>query len=769
MAASSGSSGAELPGTLGEAAAAGTPCALAPEEIARRLRGTRRELSNRRKILLRNLPAESSSQEIHNLLKDFELKYCYVDKNKRTAFVTLLNGEQAQNAIRLFHQYSLRGKEISVQLQPTDALLCITNLPRSYTLQEFEELVRPYGNVERHFLIYSEITGYSKGYGFVEYMKKDSAAKARLDLLGKQVGGNALFAQWMDVNQLTPELIHSKCLCVENLPTDYTDAEDLMQTFSSKYNPVFYQLAQDEDSSVDGFAVVEYETAEQAEEVQQSTDGLTFREKRVHVSYCAPGAPGRGTLATLIAAQRMMRNNRKGLLPEPNAVQIMKSLNTPAMLQMLLQPQLHGCSNKLAVLGAPMSVPHLVNPSINPAFLHFNNVHQICYGVSPNPAEQIWGWQMDKEGRKFHCGPVLGNASSLLLQNLSNLQLAQLAKIENIQTNSKPGLLGEAPAVLLQTMLGMGAVPSVTTDMGGHGDARNLSNRTAAQTPVATGIGMLPFFPNQHVAGQAVPRQNNTQDKLSTAVGLTEGTGSGSQGYLQSLPNVAAGGLRAGHLKQQGQAKSPDSSLGSSSKTQTSLLGEPPKEIHLSTNPYLNLASVLPSVCLSAAIASKASNTKQQAGLANNSLGAAAAQGTTAQQPVESYFNYSPQYEDYTQDSVQQWYQQYAQAYHTIQTRVGELENGGSEESDNGVYGDFSSYLQVMPSYYATTQGSFHPGILPLAPQNPLKMTPIRNEKRGSSYLITTPEDGPVEYVGQQTQGSGVHYAELYLKRKRVY
>lgn len=69
------------------------------------------------------------------------------------------------------------------------------------------------------------------------------------------------------------------------------------------------QLAQDEDSSVDGFAVVEYETAEQAEEVQQGTDGLTFREKRVHVSYCAPGAPGRGTLATLIAAQRMVRDS----------------------------------------------------------------------------------------------------------------------------------------------------------------------------------------------------------------------------------------------------------------------------------------------------------------------------------------------------------------------------------------------------------------------------------------------------------------------------
>ncbi|KAH0618536.1 hypothetical protein JD844_017837 [Phrynosoma platyrhinos] len=415
-----------------------------------------------------------------------------------SAFVTLLNGEQAQNAIRLFHQHSLRGKEISVQLQPTDALLCITNLPTSYTLQEFEELVRPYGNVERHFLIYSEVTGYSKGYGFVEYMKKDSAAKARLDLIGKQLGENVLFAQWMDVNQLTPKLIHSKCLCVENLPADYTDPNDLVQAFSAKHKPVFFQLAQEEDSSVGGFGVIEYETAEQAEEVQQSTDGLTIKEKSIHVSYCAPGAPGRSTLATLIAAQRMvrerlclwgqgdehilvvtcnqahlmMKNNRKGLLPEPNAVQIMKSLNTPAMLQMLLQPQLHGCLNKFGkllkyehcnvarcilgrflinmyfimfyktVVGAPMTSPHVVTP-FSPALLHLNKVHQSKKIIA---IEGLWN-----------------NLLRTLFNNLQHFYVSL----------QKPSLLGEPPAVLLQTMLGMGTVPQVTTDMGSHGEARN--------------------------------------------------------------------------------------------------------------------------------------------------------------------------------------------------------------------------------------------------------------------------------------------------------
>lgn len=158
------------------------------------------------------------------------------------AFVTLLNGEQAQNAIQMFHQYSFRGKDLVVQLQPTDALLCITNLPTSFTLEEFEELVRAYGNVERCFLVYSEVTGRSKGYGFVEYMKKDFAAKARLELLGKQLGASAVFAQWMDVNLLAPELIHSKCLCIDKLPSDYRDSEELLQFFSRIHKPVFCQV-----------------------------------------------------------------------------------------------------------------------------------------------------------------------------------------------------------------------------------------------------------------------------------------------------------------------------------------------------------------------------------------------------------------------------------------------------------------------------------------------------------------------------------------------
>lgn len=67
------------------------------------------------------------------------------------------------------------------------------------------------------------------------------------------------------------------------------------------------QFAQDEDSCIGDFAVIEYETAEQAEKVQEAMDGTVIKGRRVQVSYCAPGAPGRSTLAALIAAQRMVR------------------------------------------------------------------------------------------------------------------------------------------------------------------------------------------------------------------------------------------------------------------------------------------------------------------------------------------------------------------------------------------------------------------------------------------------------------------------------
>uniref|UniRef100_A0A8C3T8P1 Ribonucleoprotein PTB-binding 1 n=1 Tax=Chelydra serpentina TaxID=8475 RepID=A0A8C3T8P1_CHESE len=343
---------------------------LDPAEVRSRLERSSHQFRNRRKVLIRGLPGDVTNQEVHDLLSDYELKYCFVDKYKGTAFVTLLNGEQAESAIKKFHLSKLRDKEISVQLQPTDALLCIANLPQLYTQQQFEELVRPFGNLERCFLVYSETTGHSKGYGFVEYMKKDSAARAKSELLGKQLGTRTLYVHWTDVNQLTADLVHSKCLCVGKLPHNYSDLEELRQVFSAISAPTFCQLAYGQDGQLKGFAVLQYESAEGAEMVQQATDGLPLAGNHVRVSFCAPGPPGRSMLAALIAAQATALNRGKGLLPEPNILQILNSLGNPASIQLLLNPLLHGAvGGKQGILGAPPSMPLMTNPALSAALL----------------------------------------------------------------------------------------------------------------------------------------------------------------------------------------------------------------------------------------------------------------------------------------------------------------------------------------------------------------------------------------------------------------
>lgn len=87
------------------------------------------------------------------------------------------------------------------------------------------------------------------------------------------------------------------------------------------------QLAQDEGGHGGGFAVVEYSTAEHAEEVQQVADGITVKGSQVQLSFCAPGAPGRSTLAALIAAQRVV----SGVLPRQATAVLTSQVNAHSL------------------------------------------------------------------------------------------------------------------------------------------------------------------------------------------------------------------------------------------------------------------------------------------------------------------------------------------------------------------------------------------------------------------------------------------------------
>ncbi|NXE57712.1 RAVR1 protein, partial [Casuarius casuarius] len=681
-------------------------------------------------------------QEVHDLLSDYELKYCFVDKYKGTAFVTLLNGEQAEAAIKKFHLSKLRDKEISVQLQPTDALLCIANLPQLYTQQQFEELVRPFGNLERCFLVYSEKTGHSKGYGFVEYMKKDSAARAKSDLLGKQLGTRTLYVHWTDVNQLTLDLIHSKCLCVDKLPHNYADLEELRQVFSAACAPTFCQLAYGQDGQLKGFAVLEYESAEMAEMVQQATDGLPLAGNHVRVSFCAPGPPGRSMLAALIAAQATALNRGKGLLPEPNILQILNSLGNPASLQLLLNPLLHGAvGGKQGILGAAPSMPLVTNPALSTALL-------------------------------------------------------QLALQNQTQAQQKPGILGDSPlSSLTHGALGLASAPAQP--------AAQLLAELPSGGPLAGDMAQ------GHVKSPILPSGNVPLAPFLGPVGVDrESSVMGAQVPQLPPPTVTPPALQGLTTSLLGSVQS--DSLGRF--PQVSLLGEPPKDFKIPLNPYLNLHSLLPANSLGGGStpawhpaspptgnallvggASKAFNLK--AGVLGNVSNPRISQSDPLLPSPglagDSYaFDYQPRDADAGAGPVSRAPVVLACNVEPFLFQISAAASPGFERGALGpplppfYSGSPSSYFTsglqagLKQSHLNKAVGMPPVGsgdsILGLGPNSHShsshSKTPVGGQKRAFSHLLPSPEPSPEGcYVGQHSQGLGGHYADSYLKRKRIF
>uniref|UniRef100_A0AAQ4Q542 Ribonucleoprotein PTB-binding 1 n=1 Tax=Gasterosteus aculeatus aculeatus TaxID=481459 RepID=A0AAQ4Q542_GASAC len=666
---------------------------LSPEEIESRLERTRREFYNRRKIIIKNLPSDVSNQEVHELLGNYDLKYCFVDKYKGTAFVTLLHGEQAQCAIKDFHQHVLRDREISVQLQPTDALLCIANLPRAFTQQQFEELVRPFGNLERCFLVYSASTGHSKGYGFVEYMKKDSAARAKSELLGKQLGTRMLYVHWTEVGSLTYQLLHSKCLCVDRLPPSLLTAQDLRNALADTHAPIFCQLAQGQDSSFRRFTVLEFSSAEMAEEAQRLSDGRLLGGTRIRVSFCAPGPPGRSMLAALIAAQTMAVNRGKGLLPDPTAMQILTGLNNPATLKMLLNPLSQG--PKQGLLGAAPTMPLLANPALSAALL------QLLLQNQAKAQQQAF----------------LGN-HLLWAQVLHNK--------ENPLVPCQAGLIAENALAVQQGVHLLGDLPQGGGGLGLQTDA------LAQLKPMQLGRG-LTREQEPPTAACAFPRTSSPTMHL--------------MGGLMSADGHTAQGV--------------------------SILGDPPKDGSNPHSAFHGVHNVFAS-----------GNCRTHPYRKRPTLSNVSNQHVQPNYNLRHQESYSPEYPPLHQDPL-------AHLYEQQENLSAESLAGFGQQADYSERFPLYSYppSEHMSSYFgsgpeascdgglATTHLNRAVGMPPVSHTNGYPpglgsavKTPIGSHKRLFNRLIPSPEPSPEGgYVGQHSQGLGGHYADSYLKRKRIF
>ncbi|QQP39030.1 Uncharacterized protein FKW44_019784, partial [Caligus rogercresseyi] len=183
----------------------------------------------------------------------------------------------------------VKNKEVSVCIGASDGWLCLAKLPMSLSEPAFQILVASYGKVKEAFLMISERTGESKGYGLIKYMSSDAAAQAKHLLDGRELeAGHVLDCDWLNSGRITLVSLHSKCLYVNHLPQNYRDMGEFRKRFSVVKNPPYCQIAM-KNGVIQNWGLVEFFDHEEAEETRDRMNGVRIHNTPIRVHYCIPG------------------------------------------------------------------------------------------------------------------------------------------------------------------------------------------------------------------------------------------------------------------------------------------------------------------------------------------------------------------------------------------------------------------------------------------------------------------------------------------------
>lgn len=298
------------------------------DDVKQKITAIKSKFHQDRKLLVKHLPRNVVKQEISQLLNDYRIKYIHITSNDDTSSTAMVTLEEPHilddwNADNTF---LLRGQSVSVSPTPTEMLLCVARLPLYYGEDEFYNLIKSCGDVKTYFLMISEKTGKSKGYGFVQYTNKEHALAARNALNDKIVDTYQLVCDWLDSSHLTLKSLHSKCLYVDKLPNNFRDMGEFRKVFAKVVNPPYCQIALRNGCPLD-WGLVEYLTAEDAELAQTSCNNFPIRNQPIRVVYYIPGVRAINLYLRLLN-DMPPKGKSAGLLPDPSGQSIMQSIQS---------------------------------------------------------------------------------------------------------------------------------------------------------------------------------------------------------------------------------------------------------------------------------------------------------------------------------------------------------------------------------------------------------------------------------------------------------
>lgn len=196
---------------------------------------------------------------------------------------------KARDSIAVLSSTIFKCHKLSASYGHADSLIFVGNLPFTYTRDDLASLFSPYGDILRCLLVHSPKTGLSKGYGFVEYVKREEAVLAKQQLATKVIGLRSLRVDFSDNGMQTCEDLHSQTLFVDRLPKGFKDDVSLWDLFSQFGLVNFCQVATTPGTGVSrGFAFIDMSTSEEAEHAQVACNGYTFFGQDIRVSFGMP-------------------------------------------------------------------------------------------------------------------------------------------------------------------------------------------------------------------------------------------------------------------------------------------------------------------------------------------------------------------------------------------------------------------------------------------------------------------------------------------------
>lgn len=255
----------------------------------------KRKFHQGRSLLVKDLPNNNITvEEIRHLIRNCQVGHIWQSFGEGSSSVVVeIDDPEVFECWNESKVFLFRGQPVSVSPSPSINLLWVNNLPLKYTEEQFHGLVKSFGTIQRYFLMISELTGSSKGCGFVEYKSRKVAVTAKMNLNKKQIEKHSLTCDWLDSRLTKFESLHSKCLYVDRLPHDLSmNMSKFKKMFSlGGQDPLFCCTARRSGLPQD-WGIIEYINSKEAELHYFTLNSYIIEGYDISVIHAPPGKCG---------------------------------------------------------------------------------------------------------------------------------------------------------------------------------------------------------------------------------------------------------------------------------------------------------------------------------------------------------------------------------------------------------------------------------------------------------------------------------------------